>query len=116
MMVFAGGLHPISSATVVDGTGDEPLLTDGPYLESREYLGGFWVIEADDLDEALALGQGGLGRLLARGRGAAVPSEGPSDRSLSPDRPGDELAGPIGPGSSLDAGLPRGARARSSVR
>ena len=54
-IVFAGGLHPISSATVVDGTAEEPLVTDGPYLESREYLGGFWVLEAADLDEALAL-------------------------------------------------------------
>lgn len=54
-IVFAGGLQPISSATVVDGTADEALVTDGPYLESREYLGGFWVLEAADLDEALAL-------------------------------------------------------------
>lgn len=52
-MVFGGGLVPASSATVVDNTGDEPLLTDGPYLESREYLGGFWVIAAEDLDAAL---------------------------------------------------------------
>jgi hypothetical protein len=53
-MVFGGGLLPASSATVVDGTKDEALVTDGPYLESREYLGGFWVIQAADLDEALA--------------------------------------------------------------
>ena len=53
--VFAGGLEPASTATVVDGTGDEPLITDGPYLESKEYLGGFWVIEAPDLDVALRL-------------------------------------------------------------
>lgn len=54
-IVFAGGLDPISSSTVVDGTADQPLVTDGPYLESREYLGGFWVLEAADLDEAIAL-------------------------------------------------------------
>jgi hypothetical protein len=54
-VVFAGGLQPISASTVVDGTADEPLVTDGPYLESREYLGGFWVLEAADLDEAIAL-------------------------------------------------------------
>jgi hypothetical protein len=54
VMVFAGGLQPIGSATVVDGTGEGPLLTDGPYLESKEYLGGFWVIEAEDLDAAIA--------------------------------------------------------------
>ncbi|CUR54229.1 conserved hypothetical protein [metagenome] len=53
--VFAGGLHPISSATVVNATGAEPVVTDGPYAEAKEFLGGFWVIEAEDLDEALAL-------------------------------------------------------------
>lgn len=52
--VFGGGLMPASSATVVDGTGEQPLMTDGPYLETREYLGGFWVIQAEDLDAALA--------------------------------------------------------------
>ncbi len=51
--VFAGGLHPISSATVVNATGPEPVVSDGPYVESKEHLGGFWVIEAADLDEAL---------------------------------------------------------------
>jgi len=51
--VFAGGLHPISSATTVDATGDEPIVTDGPFAESKEWLGGFWVIEATDLDAAL---------------------------------------------------------------
>jgi hypothetical protein len=51
--VFAGGLHPIQTATGVDNTGDEPVVTDGPFTESKEYLGGFWVIEAADLDEAL---------------------------------------------------------------
>ena len=51
--VFAGGLQPISQATTVDGTGEKPIVTDGPYAESKEYLGGFWVIEAPDLDAAL---------------------------------------------------------------
>lgn len=52
--VFAGGLHPPSSATVVrsDGGGGH-LVTDGPYAEAKEYLGGFWVIDVADLDEAL---------------------------------------------------------------
>jgi hypothetical protein len=50
--VFAGGLEPASTATVVDGTGEEPVLVDGPYLETKEHLGGFWIIEADDLDAA----------------------------------------------------------------
>lgn len=53
--VFADGLEPATTATAVDGRGESPLFTDGPYLEAKEHLGGFWVIEAADLDEALAL-------------------------------------------------------------
>jgi hypothetical protein len=53
--VFAGGLAPATTATVVDGQRAEPVITDGPYLESKEYLGGFWIIEAPDLDVALTL-------------------------------------------------------------
>lgn len=52
--VFAGGLMPIDQATVVDGTGERPVVTDGPFAESKEFLGGFWIIEAADLDAALA--------------------------------------------------------------
>lgn len=51
--VFAGGLHPIEAATTVDATGATPVVTDGPYAESKEYLGGFWVVRAADLDAAL---------------------------------------------------------------
>jgi hypothetical protein len=50
--VFAGGLYPPSSATTVDATGDSPELSPGPFVEAEEYLGGFWIIEADD-DTAL---------------------------------------------------------------
>jgi hypothetical protein len=53
--IFAGGLGPATAATVVDGQGGQPVFTDGPYLESKEYLGGFWLIEAPDLDVALKL-------------------------------------------------------------
>jgi hypothetical protein len=53
--VFAGGLASPSTATVIDNTGGEPVFTDGPFLESKEYLAGFWVIEAPDLDVALKL-------------------------------------------------------------
>jgi hypothetical protein len=53
--VFAGGLHPVDTATVVATVGDDVLLTDGPFAESKEHLGGFWVIKADDLDTALDL-------------------------------------------------------------
>jgi hypothetical protein len=51
--VFAGGLHPPSSATVVRAEGGHVSMTDGPFAESKEQIGGFWVIEAPDLDAAL---------------------------------------------------------------
>ena len=51
--VFAGGLEPITTATTVDARGDTPTVTDGPFSEAKEFLGGFWIIEADDLDDAL---------------------------------------------------------------
>ena len=53
--VFAGGLAGPSSATVIDNRGEEAMFTDGPFLESKEYLAGFWIIEAADLDMALKL-------------------------------------------------------------
>ena len=53
--VFAGGLAAPGSATVIDNRGGEAIVTDGPFLESKEYLAGFWIIEAPDLDVALKL-------------------------------------------------------------
>ena len=53
--VFAVGLGAPSTATVIDNRGGEPVFTDGPFLESKEYLAGFWIIEAADLDVALKL-------------------------------------------------------------
>ena len=53
--VFGGGLQAPSRASVVDGRGDAPVVTDGPYAESKEHIGGFWVIEAPDLDTARAI-------------------------------------------------------------
>src|SRR3954465_2347449 len=53
--VFANGLAEPSTATVIDGRGEEPVFTDGPFLESKEFLAGFWMIEAPDLDVALRL-------------------------------------------------------------
>lgn len=53
--VFAAGLTGPSTATVVDGRHGEAVLTDGPYLESKEFIIGFWIIEAADLDVALRL-------------------------------------------------------------
>ena len=52
--VFAGGLHPANTATVVRVQDGEVLTTDGPFAETKEQLGGFWVIRAPDLDAALA--------------------------------------------------------------
>jgi hypothetical protein len=72
--VFAGGLLPASSATVVDGRGETPVMTDGPYLESKELLGGFWVIEAPDLDVALKLAA--EGSRACRGKVEVRPFEG----------------------------------------
>lgn len=55
--VFAAGLHPASSATTLRSADAEVSMTDGPYAESKEQMGGFWVIEAADLDGALAWGR-----------------------------------------------------------
>jgi hypothetical protein len=51
--VFAGGLHPAATATVVRVHDGEVLTTDGPFAETKEQLGGFWVIKVTDLDAAL---------------------------------------------------------------
>jgi hypothetical protein len=51
--VFVAGLEPASSATVVRAAGGDVSMTDGPYAETKEQMGGFWVIEAADLDAAL---------------------------------------------------------------
>jgi hypothetical protein len=52
--VFAGGLHPPHTATVVRMQDGELLTTDGPFAEGKEHVGGFWVVKAPDLDAALA--------------------------------------------------------------
>jgi hypothetical protein len=51
--VFTGSLHPAHTATVVRARGDDVLTTDGPYVESKEHVGGFTIIRAADLDVAL---------------------------------------------------------------
>jgi hypothetical protein len=53
--VFLGGLAAPEAATTVDGTGSSVVVTDGPFLEAKEHLGGFWVLEISDLDAALKL-------------------------------------------------------------
>jgi hypothetical protein len=57
--VFAGGLAAPSSATGIDNRGAEAIFTDGPFVESKEYLAGFWIMEAADLDVALKLAADG---------------------------------------------------------
>ena len=66
--VFAGGLRPSSTATVVRVEGDDILITDGPFAEGKEHIGGFWVIRAPDLDSALEWGRKAT-------RACAVPIE-----------------------------------------
>jgi hypothetical protein len=53
--VFAGGLASPSTATVIDNRGGEAVFTDGPFVESKEFLAGFWILEAPDLDVTLRL-------------------------------------------------------------
>lgn len=54
-LVFVDGLQPAVTATTVDGQGEQSVILDGPYLETKEHLGGFWVVDVADLDVALAL-------------------------------------------------------------
>jgi hypothetical protein len=79
--VFAGGLHPPSTATVVDATGGDVVTTDGPFAESKEFLGGFWVVEVPDLDAALELA-----------RKASAACEGPVEVRPFQDETADETA------------------------
>jgi hypothetical protein len=65
--VFAGGLHAPDTATVVRVAGDDVLLTDGPFTEGKEHLGGFTIVTAPDLDAAL-----GWGEKLTRATGLPV--------------------------------------------
>ena len=65
--VFSAGLHPASTATVIRHRDGEDLLTDGPYVEGKEHLGGFTIVEAEDLDAALR-----WGRRLARATGLPI--------------------------------------------
>ena len=55
--VFTGGLHPPDTATVLQAADGDVLITDGPFAEGKEHIGGFWVIKAADLDSALEWGR-----------------------------------------------------------
>ena len=72
-LVLADGLQPPDTATTVDARNGTPVFIDGPYVEAKEYLGGFWVIDAADLDEALALAA--EGSRACRGRVEVRPMQ-----------------------------------------
>jgi hypothetical protein len=55
--LFGGGLHPASTSTVLRAKDDDVLITDGPFVEGKEHLGGFMIIKAPDLDVALEWGR-----------------------------------------------------------
>jgi hypothetical protein len=76
--VFTAGLHPADTATVLRSSGGDVLITDGPFTEGKEHIGGFWIIEAPDLDAALEWG-----------RKATVASTLPIEVRPLQDRPGD---------------------------
>ena len=57
--VFAAGLSAPDTATVIDNRGEQAVFTDGPFVESKEFLAGFWILEAPDLDVVLKLAADG---------------------------------------------------------
>ena len=88
---FACGISPASNAKTLrkqpDGT---VLVTDGPYTETKEHMGGFWILECADMDEALAWAKQGRHRLRCGGRGARasfLPGPGGSNGIVWPPRP-----------------------------
>jgi hypothetical protein len=87
--VFAGGLFPSSTATVVRVEGGDVLITDGPFAEGKEHVGGFWVIKAPDLDSALEWGRKAT-------RACTVPIEVRPFQDEAPDE-AQEVAQEVGP-------------------
>ena len=73
--VFNGGLHPASTATVVRVEKGEAILTDGPYAEGKEHVGGFLIIEAPDLDAALDWATRTARALMLPGHSDSLPIE-----------------------------------------
>ena len=83
--VFAGGLHLADSSTVVRVEGDDVIVTDGPYLEGKEHVGGICIVQAPDLDAALE-----WGRKSARAIGLPIevrPFDDDSPRHVTVYRP-----------------------------
>ena len=71
--IFAGGLTAVSSARLLRAQPDgNVIITDGPYLEAKEHVGGFWLLEAADMDEGAGVGPQGCRRLPGAGRGARI--------------------------------------------
>src|ERR1700760_1748524 len=66
--VFAGGLGTKATATVVDARGPEPVVTDGPFVETKEYVGGLWIIEAAALERRFGSRRRALGPVATRWR------------------------------------------------
>src|SRR6201996_9775284 len=81
--VFAGGLLPADTATVVRAQGGKVVTTDGPFAESKEQIGGFWVVKAPDLDAALALAARG-----SQACGGPVEVRPFQDEPAAEERPG----------------------------
>jgi hypothetical protein len=75
--VFAAALHAPEASTVLKPQGDEVLVVDGPYVEAKEFVGGFTVVEADDLDAALE-----WGRRYARATGLPIEVRPVADRGV----------------------------------
>ena len=113
--VFAGGLGAPSMATTVDNRADAAVITDGPFVESKEYLAGFWILDLPDLDVALKLATDGFEGLQPEDRGSAVPvtaSPG-GDHPGPPARSGRGWSPPW-PGGSEISTSPRRRRPRRS--
>lgn len=77
--VFAGGLEGAETATVVDASGESPVFTDGPYLETKEHIGGFWVIDVPDLDAALKYAAAGSAACRGKVEVRPFQAEPPAD-------------------------------------
>src|SRR3954465_7868094 len=75
--VFAGGLPSPTTATVVDNRNGDAVFTDGPFVETKEHIAGFWIIEAPDLDVALKLATEGSKACNRKGEVRPFLGEGP---------------------------------------
>ena len=79
--VFTGGLHDPAASTVVRRRERDFVITDGPYVEGKEHIGGFWIIDVPDLDVALAWAQKATGQRLCRSRCVLSRTSRTTDRA-----------------------------------